>query len=280
VEGVSAAQIDIKGVWQFPMDKLKGNKFKLQLTMDKPWTYEISVVLTKDWNTKTYPKVAYVNVIEKVAIGNVKVETNIEKESVKLTWNYSWKPSSFEVVYWENKNNLGNSKIVKENQIILSGLDLNKTYYVQIYPLNDQWQRYGEPSSIITIQPGLKPAAPTCVVKNIKLKLKTINWKHYIVWDKVSGAKIYVVSSADKPDWPFAKLGETNDTKWEYPFDPKAEKAVYKYYKVEAVCEDWQAVQIDKVKKVQVWPADTILVLILMSLILYGLYRLYGFTRE
>jgi hypothetical protein len=54
---------------------------------------------------------------------------------------------------------------------------------------------------------------------------------------------------------------------------------VYKYYKVEAVCEDGQKLQIDKVKKVKVGPEKTIILLILIAMFMYLLVSLYRYTR-
>ena len=48
------------------------------------------------------------------------------------------------------------------------------------------------------------------------------------------------------------KLLETTDTKYEYPFDYTAEKEIYSYFWVEAVCSDNSVVPLSEAQRVQV----------------------------
>jgi hypothetical protein len=138
----------------------------------------------------------------------------------------------------------------------------------------------GQSSNVLSFSLNMKPSASSCVVKDIKIRLVNQDGKHYLVWDKVDGVEKYIIYVADKPDGPFDKVGETTDTKWEYPFDPNTEKVIYKYYKVEAQCEDGNVVQIDKVKKVKVGPEKTILLLLLIGLLLYSYIKLQSFYNK
>jgi len=45
---------------------------------------------------------------------------------------------------------------------------------------------------------------------------------------------------------------ETTDTKYEYPFDYTAEKEIYSYFWVEAVCSDNSVVPLSEAQRVQV----------------------------
>jgi len=274
-KSVQSAEILLKGLWSYPMDKQEDWKFVLQMTMDTPWTYEISVKLNNWKEEKEYDKVAYLTVKENVVIKNIKINIDKKNKVVNVSWDFTGKPAYFKVKWGENKEDLDKEKIVSENKISLSWLELiNKKYYLQIIPLDSSYNPVGHPSNVIEIKSWVHNA-PTCVVKNIRIKLKIINWKHYLVWDKVNGVEKYIISVADDPKWPFNKLWETTDTKREYPFDKNAKKTIYKFYKVEGVCSDWQTVQIWNIKKVKVWPSNVILILVLMSLIIYSIYRLH-----
>jgi len=271
---VNSAEIKIWDLWTFPMDKEGDGKFKLTLNMEQPWDYSIDVLLYANWQTKTYNNVANIEIKQVIAIKNVKIKPHPEQKQIEVSWDYTWDPKKFKVLYGLDKNNLNQFKIVDTNKAILTWIEKNKIYYIQIVPLDENWNVVWEASNVLEVSLDMKPSAPRCVVKDIKLKLKTVNGQHYIIWDKVDWVNKYIIYVADKPDGPFEKLGETTETKWEYPFDPDAKKVVYKYFKVEAVCSDGSTVQIDKVKKVKVWPAHTILLLLIVGMLIYSLMKL------
>ncbi|MEI7477565.1 MAG: hypothetical protein WCJ81_03450 [bacterium] len=54
-------------------------------------------------------------------------------------------------------------------------------------------------------------------------------------------AERYIVYRSDRPVSSITdmqKVGEASDTKFAYPFDPKAPSEIYAYYAVVAVCQD------------------------------------------
>lgn len=69
-------------------------------------------------------------------------------------------------------------------------------------------------------------------------------------------------------------VGETTETMFEYPFDPKASSDQYAWYAVQAVCVDGDTKILDSIKKVKVGPRETLMVLLLvMSVLMYGFMR-------
>ena len=71
------------------------------------------------------------------------------------------------------------------------------------------------------------------------------------------------------------KVGETTDTRFEYPYNPNAKQEKYSYYAVQAICKDGKAIVIDDIKKVKTGPVENILLFVFMSLFFYASYRLY-----
>jgi hypothetical protein len=67
---------------------------------------------------------------------------------------------------------------------------------------------------------------------------------------------------------------------FEYPFNKLSKKEGYAYYLIEWVCKDGTTLKIDSVKKIQVGPAENILLVILISLFAYTIYKLYGFSKN
>jgi len=90
----------------------------------------------------------------------------------------------------------------------------------------------------------------------------------------VPWATNYTVYRWDSSANDLQKVWDTTDTKYPYPFDPTKETNQFAFYKVEATCSDGQTLQIDGVKQVQVWPEDHMLIVLLVSGLVFGVYRL------
>lgn len=78
------------------------------------------------------------------------------------------------------------------------------------------------------------------------------------------------------------KIGETTGTMFEYPFNPNPASKQYKYayYLVEAVCKDGTNLKIDNTKKIVVGPTENIILIILISLFGYTIYKLYKYSKH
>lgn len=85
------------------------------------------------------------------------------------------------------------------------------------------------------------------------MSTKKIGNKYYLVRNKIENATKYLVYKSDFADnSDKAFLGETDLTRFEYPFDKTVEEAVYAYYTVEALCADGNKAVLTDAKKVQV----------------------------
>ncbi|NOZ44851.1 MAG: hypothetical protein GXP45_07050 [bacterium] len=108
--------------------------------------------------------------------------------------------------------------------------------------------------------------------------MEQIGDKYYLSRDAVDNVKKYVVYRSDFPGTLLSdmqKVGETTDTKFEYPFNPNADHDTYAYYAVQAICSNGSALQLGSVKKVKVGPVDNVLLLLAMIALLYVGYRLH-----
>lgn len=156
---------------------------------------------------------------------------------------------------------------------------------MQITPVDASSTQIGEPSDIILVEP-TKGSAPICRVDGIRVITKKIADNYYLTWDKIDGADRYIIYRSDVPMngnngiVGMQKMGETADSKFEYPFDPRAQKDAYAYYAVVAMCSDGTALQVDGTQKVKVGPTQNILFMLLISSLLFGLYKLNVGTRK
>jgi hypothetical protein len=54
---------------------------------------------------------------------------------------------------------------------------------------------------------------------------------------------------------------------------------VYAYFWVEAACEDGKTVELTSAHKVQVWPAEDVLMLLFICLLIYAWIKLYRYAE-
>jgi len=86
------------------------------------------------------------------------------------------------------------------------------------------------------------------------------------------------MSDANNP-FQKRKLLDTQETQHEYPFDYSSQQNLYAYFWVEATCVDGQVMEIASATRVQVGPAEDILLLICVALLIYAGIRLYRYTE-
>jgi hypothetical protein len=186
----------------------------------------------------------------------------------------------YRIEYGTSQNNLDFTTTVQTNEIIIENLAIGDIYYFQITPLDSAGNPSGTASEITEATIG---EAISCVVVGIKVTDQQIGEKHYLVRTAVNNIEKYIIYRSEFETSEVSnmqKVGETTGVMFEYPFNKLAKKESYAYYLVEGVCKDGTTLKIDNVKKITVGPAENILLVILISLFAYTIYRLYGFSKN
>lgn len=123
----------------------------------------------------------------------------------------------------------------------------------------------------------LVPQASTCYPDGIQISSTQVGDQYYIVWAPVPKAKWYQIYRSDTPVGSIDQMvmiGNTNDTRYAYPFDPNAKVDTYAWYAVRAICENDELKPVGDMTKVKVWPEKTLIILMLASLFVFGMVRL------
>lgn len=279
---VTSADISVWTDSALPMTKKWSKEFTKELTMDKAGSFKLSLKLTASGNSKDYKDVETITVNQVKRINEVKYYTkDWMSKWLTLEWTYSWDIKNFRIDYGLKKTDLNLNAFTWTNKIFLSWVDLTQTNYFQIFPVtldkNPDWI----PSDIIEVKPSHN-AWGSCKITWIKIDAIQQWGKYYLTWPKVKWVKKYIIyksESESKSVKTMQKVWETTDLKFEYPFDAKSKKEIYSFYAVEWECEDGSRQTLD-IKKVKVWPMDTLLVTLLLSVFLYFGYKLYNYSRN
>ncbi len=118
-----------------------------------------------------------------------------------------------------------------------------------------------------------------CETGGIDISTKVVWWKYYLYRSPVSNAEKYLVYRQETRPGTIGDMrlvGETTDPLFEYPFDPNAAVDQYAWYAVEAVCDHSSPSQLGDFTKVKVWPEETIMMIMLSVLLLWGMVKLQG----
>ncbi len=282
-ESVTSAQLKLSDGKSIPMDKKSAWIFTKEITIDTKGNLQVDVDLIVLWQTKSYTGVATLVVEEWVAIGKIRLYSDsIDKTKLNVTRETIGSASQYRINYGTSQNNLDASVIVQTNEIVIENLTIGQTYYFQITPLDSTNTPIGTPSEITDTIIGEDMG---CVVVGIQVSDQQIWDKYYLVWSAVNNVEKYIIYRADfetSETSKMQKVGETTGTMFEYPFNPSPASKQYKYayYLVEAVCKDGTNIKIDNTKKIVVGPAENILLIILISLFGYTIYKLYGFSKN
>lgn len=282
-ESVTSAQLKLSDGKSIPMDKKSAWVFTKEVTIDTKWNLQVDVDLIVLWQTKSYTGVATLFVEEWVGVGKIRIYSDsIDKTKLNVTRETIGSASQYKINYGTSQNNLDASAIVQTNEIIIENLTVGETYYFQITPLDNTNTPIGTASEITKTIIGEDMG---CIVVGIQVSDQQIWDKHYLVWSAVNNIEKYIIYRSDfetSETSKMQKVGETTGTMFEYPFNPSPASKQYKYayYLVEAVCKDGTNIKIDNTKKIVVGPAENILLIILISLFGYTIYKLYGFSKN
>ena len=132
------------------------------MTFDDPATYPITVILSVNGQTSTFPDVETITIQDEVRrITSLSHVPSPETSTVKLDWTYEGKIDYFRTTYGTSRTNLRLFVTSTDPTTTLLIAEPTLTYYAQVFPVDQQGRTIGEPSDIITIDP-LKEREPVC----------------------------------------------------------------------------------------------------------------------
>jgi len=272
---VNQAVLHITNYGDYPMDRTSTTTFSTQFVANTPGKFDVSLTLnTTDGKTKNYQNIAKLVVLEKIAVNDVKFIRDNNEKAISLSWKFTGQVPAFKVLYGTGGlNKLTKSAIVKENKYTLKNIDPALTYYVKIIPVDTNGNKIWDESKTIVIEPNLKKAA-SCKIDNIKVSIIRKNWANYLVWpsagEGIVAYEIYQGSTSNDLEL-VARVKPSQKNEYKLPYDADAKKVKYAYFAVKAKCVDNTLKQIDKTKKVKVWPMDWLIYALIIAMIVYGL---------
>ena len=306
-DNVSSAKLIFPDNKEYPLDKEKDGLFSKELMLTQTGSLDIASDLSAGPTlSKKYDKMLTLEVADNTQIWEVKIQAlTTLAGAIQLDWKViGWSSPAYAIQYGLTKDDLAGTAITKETTATLSGFTYGKDYFFKIQPLNIQNIADGLPSDVLEFTmpiaswtgpnqtalsaSGLEmtpdhptAALPTCVVKNIKVSTQKIGNKYYLVRNKIENATKYLVYKsdfADNSDKSF--LGETELTRFEYPFDKTSKEDVYAYYTVEALCADGNKAVLTEAQKVKVGPVEDMMLILTLTMLGYLIYRLYSYREE
>lgn len=306
-DNVSSAKLIFPDNKEYPLDKEKDGLFSKELMLTQTGSLDIASELSAGPTlSKKYDKMLTLEVADNTQIWEVKIQAlTALAGAIQLDWKViGWSSPAYAIQYGLTKDDLAGTAITKETTATLSGFTYGKDYFFKIQPLNIQNIADGLPSDVLEFTmpiaswtgpnqtalsaSGLEmapdhptAALPTCIVKNIKVSTQKIGNKYYLVRNKIENATKYLVYKsdfADNPDKSF--LGETELTRFEYPFDKTSKEDVYAYYTVEALCADGNKAVLTEAQKVKVGPVEDMMLILTLTMLGYLIYRLYSYREE
>jgi hypothetical protein len=263
---------------KLPLDKTSDGVFEKQLLMDTAGTFSIDVNYNVGKDAKAEPSAATISVLEGKGIKEVTYLVDpLDKTKLSLAWKPIGDVQYVLVQQGKNKDALDSWVLLTWSTGQIQWADISKqSYFVRVFPANEKWDIIGEPSDIILIEQ-VQWSAPVCRIQGISVDTTKIGDQYYLSWKAAENAERYVVYRSDRPVNSIAdmqKVWETSDTKFPYPFDPAAKKEWYAYYAVVAICQDGNSLQLGDTKKVKVWPAANIMLMLLISIMIFGIARM------
>lgn len=306
-DNVSSAKLIFPDNKEYPLDKEKDGLFSKELMLTQTGSLDIASDLSAGPTlSKKYDKMLTLEVADNTQIWEVKIQAlTTLAGAIQLDWKViGWSSPAYAIQYGLTKDDLAGTAITKETTATLSGFTYGKDYFFKIQPLNIQNIADGLPSDVLEFTmpiaswtgpnqtalsaSGLEmtpdhptAALPTCIVKNIKVSTQKIGNKYYLVRNKIENATKYLVYKsdfADNSDKSF--LGETELTRFEYPFDKTSKEDVYAYYTVEALCADGNKAVLTEAQKVKVGPVEDMMLILTLTMLGYLIYRLYSYREE
>jgi len=274
-EEVTSVELKFSNWKTFPLDRLSPGVFNKDIVLTSQWIIDVSLSLIAWGNTKNYDDVSSLTVEENNIISDVRFHSIwVDGTSVNVSWNPIGDAPKYKISYGTDRNSLQKTVDVNSTQVLVENIQPDTVYYFQILPLDEGLHASGEPSEIVEYNP--KEIQSSCVVKWIILSSEKIWDKYYLIRDDVANVTKYEIYKSDREDMSDKKkVWEATEARFEYSFNKYAEQDEYAYYKVQAICSDWVAVSLENAKKVKVWPFENTILIIIITLFLYSMFRLY-----
>ncbi len=280
-DGVTSAQLKLSNGKSIPMDRKSAGVFTKEVMMDTDGSIQVGVDLIVLGQTKSYTGLAIIVVNKSSAVGKIRIYSDsVDKSKLNVTREAIGTAPQYRINYGTSQSDLNLSTIVQTTEIIIENLSIWDIYYFQITPLDSNGNPIGTASEITQAKVG---EAISCIVVGIIVSTQQIGDKYYLTWTGVANIDKYVIYRSEFETSDTAsmqKVGETTGAMFEYPFNKFSKKNLYAYYLVEWVCKDGTNLKIDSVKKLQVGPAENILLVIMISLFGYTIYKLYGYAKD
>ncbi len=273
-----------------PLTKSSQTSFTNDVLLE-PGQYSTDVTLIlDDGERKLYEDQILITVEDSITIEQIKLVKDINNEwTVQLSWDVTGgEADNFVIAYGQQKDLLSQREETSTQNFLFQNLS-GSEYFFQITPVDADGNVVGDNSDIVSIvlddsgnhnSPGWGNSS-ICSVQWINVSTTRIGDSYYLVWPNISGATKYIIYRSEFSTNSISqmrKVSETTDTKFPYPFDPLAVEDQYTYYAVQAVCSDWQTVQVSAAKKVKVGPVTDLFFLLAITVLCYLLYVLYWYS--
>lgn len=261
-----------------PLDKMPDWSYQKQLLMDVAGTYTIDLVYSAGLTPKTQAWIANVSVIEWVWIKEVTyIVDPLDKTKLTVWWKPIWTVKNVLLQKGKDKTTLDEWVLFTGPSFSLTAFDVSKeSYYIRLFPADDAGKIIWEPSDFIMIEQ-VQGSAPVCRVQWIDVSTQKMWDQYFLTWQAAENAERYIIYRSDRPVNSLSdmqKVGETSDTRFPYPFDPQAQTEAYAYYAVVAICQDGSSLQLWATQKVKVWPMTNMLLVLLSTMMIFGIYRM------
>lgn len=275
-DDVTSASLTTSDGKAYPLDRIGAWTFTKQIMLLSDGTIYISLSILSAGNQKSYDRVASLNVEENTTVTNIKFfPDSVDGKTVSVQWDSVWLAAKYRIRYGTWADTLDQSVDVSTSEVQLQNLTIGTTYYFQITPLDANSIPTGTPSETVDYKIG---SEVKCVVKWIIVNQEQIGNKYYLSWSPVENAEKYLIFKSDFETTQSSQMEQVWESTWtqfEYPFNPNTVNNEYAYYLVQAVCTDGTTVNVDTAKRVQVWPKENMILILLVTLLGYVIYKLY-----
>ena len=275
-DNVTSVTLSLSNGQVSPMDRIVAGSFSKTVLLEDDGEIQVSLSIVVDGNTTNYEDVMTLDVSENIGIWEVRYfADSVDKSALQLIWEPIGSVLRFSVEYGTSSSNLNQSREVSSTGITIQNINPELTYYFQITPVDTPWNAIGTPSDIITVDPSTLAQDVVCIVEGIELFTEKVWDNYYLKREPVENASNYTVYRSDTPTDRISameKVWETTTTQFQYMFDRYADTETFAYYAVQAECDNGESLQVWSIQEVEVGPMDTILIVILTSLLIYLMY--------